>query len=205
MTDEPVIPKKLNNRQKLFVEEYLACFNASEAARRAGYNGASDVVGPRLLVNVGIQEAIKKRIDEKAMSADEVLVRLADIARGDIADLMAVSTMGFTLELMTEDESGNKVVNPKTKLIKKIRQRVTTFIGKKNDDEDREVVDTEIELYSASDALALLGKYHKLFVDRTELTGADGQTLRVEYVNTPYPSASLPPGASGYLPEPKEV
>jgi len=38
-----------------------------------------------------------------------------------------------------------------------------------------------------------------------EHTGKDGSAIRIEYVNTPYPTASLPPGAGRDLPEPKEV
>ena len=145
--------------------------------------------GSRLLSNVIIQEAIKRRLDENAMSANEVLHRLADIGRGDLADLMAISTSGFTLELMLDDGAGNKVINPKTKLIKKIKQKVTTFLGKKEDDEDREVIETEVELYSAHDALRDIGKYHSIFLDRTDLT-TNGKDLPTSVVNVYIPDNS---------------
>ena len=35
----------------------------------------------------------------------------------------------------------------------------------------------EIEMYGKLEALGLLGKLHKLFVDRHELTGKDGKAL----------------------------
>jgi hypothetical protein len=111
------------------------------------------------------------------MNADEVLSRLADIARGDLAELMDITTSGFNISLMTKDTDGNLITNPKTKLIRKVKQKVTTFLAKKQSDEDREIVETEIELYSALEALQLLGKYHGLFVDRTELTGAGGGAI----------------------------
>jgi hypothetical protein len=105
------------------------------------------------------------------MGKNEVIAGLADIARGDmVKDFMDVTTSGFTIQLMTEDEDGNRIIRPNTKLIKKIRQKVTTYLGKKEDDEDREVVETEIELYSAHDAYRDLGKMHGLFVDRSEVT-----------------------------------
>jgi hypothetical protein len=110
------------------------------------------------------------------MSADEVLCRLSDIARGDIADLMDITSAGFTFRLLVKDENGNRVVNQNTKLIKKIKQKVTTILGKGESD-DREIIETELELYSAQEALNTLGKYHKLFVDRTELTGKDGGAI----------------------------
>jgi phage terminase small subunit len=128
-----------------------------------------EVSGSRLLSNVIVKEAITRRLDENAMSASEVLRGLADIARGDMADLMDITPSGFTLELMIDDGKGNKIVNPKTKLIKKIKQKVTTYLAKNESDEDREIIETEIELYSAHDAYKDLGKYHKLFTDQLDL------------------------------------
>jgi len=70
---------KLTNKRIAFVEHYLACWNASEAARRAGYKQRNE--GHRLLTNADIQAHIKERLAEVTMSADEVLQRLAEIAR----------------------------------------------------------------------------------------------------------------------------
>jgi hypothetical protein len=44
-------------------------------------------------------------------------------------------------------------------------------------------------------------------ITKLEHTGDEGGPLRfeVEYVNTPYPTANVPPSASGNTPEPKEV
>jgi hypothetical protein len=63
---------------------------------------------------------------------------------------------------------------------------VTTFLGKKEDDEDREVIETEVELYSAHDALRDIGKYHSIFVDRTDLT-TNGKDLPTSIVNVYIP------------------
>lgn len=70
----------LTTKRQAFVEHYLACWNASEAARRASY-AHPGTEGHRLLQNVEIQEHIKERLTEVTMSADEVLKRLAEIAR----------------------------------------------------------------------------------------------------------------------------
>ena len=51
------------------------------------------------------------------------------------------------------------------------------------DGEEKEIVETDLELYSALDALALLGRHHKLFTDKTEITGKDGGKVQIEYVN----------------------
>lgn len=131
-----------------------------------------------MFTNVDISKAIKEAVE---MPPDEVKARLADIARGDIADLMEITTSGFEFKLLLEDESGERIVNPKTKLIKKIKQKVTTILSKNESGEDREIVETEIELYSAHEALRDIGKLHKMFVDRQEITGKDGGAIIIDW------------------------
>jgi phage terminase small subunit len=165
----------LSNKQQAFINEYLVDRNATRAAIRAGYSEkGARVQGHRLLTDANVSAEIKARVDEKAMTANEVLERLADMARGDISDLMALTPSGFTFELMVKDKDGNLIPNPKTKLIKKIKQKVTTILGKKEDDEDREIIETEIELYDAQAALVQLGKHHKLFTDQVQISGEVG-------------------------------
>src|SRR5574343_122614 len=165
----------LTNKQQVFINEYLRDFNASRAAIRAGYSERSSrSTSADLLANPNIAAAIREAIAERGMGADEVLTRLAAIARGDMGEFLDVTTVGFSLNLKGAQERGL------TPLIKKVKQKTTTFIAKKESDEDREVTETELELYSALDALQLLGKYHALFVDRTELTGKDGSAIPIE-------------------------
>jgi phage terminase small subunit len=182
--DETLDEKKLTNKQKIFINEYLVSFNATEAAIKAGYSVKTAYSqGARLLKDVEIKEILRLKLTETAMSAEEVLKRLAEMARGDMADLMEITSSGFTLKLSEKDPNGEIVVNPKTKLIKKIKQKVTTYLAKNESQEDREVIETELELYSAQEALQLLGKYHALFIDRTELTGIGGDKIIVKVVN----------------------
>src|SRR5437879_5742161 len=79
--------RALSAKELVFVEAYLTTWNATEAARRAGYRHPNKV-GPRKLVEVGIQAEIQGRLAELKMGADEVLVRLAEQARGSIADFL---------------------------------------------------------------------------------------------------------------------
>jgi len=142
----------LTNKQKAFVEEYLCDFNATRAAERAGYGGDDNVLGAqgsRLLRNVKVAEKISERLSESAMSADEVLARLAGQARADIADYVVV-------DLVTgEPKVDLRNVRGKTHLIKSIQQ---TAHGVK------------VELYDAQAALEKIGRAHGLFTDRVDVT-----------------------------------
>ena len=165
----------LTKKQEKFVQEYLRDFNATQAALRSGYS-------QKTAYSIGSENLrkpeIMQEINARTMSAEEVLTRMTDIARGDLADFMDITTAGFTIQLTIKDENGHIVPNPKTRIIKKIKQKVTTYLSKSESGEDKEVIETEIELYSAQEALVTLGKYHKLFVDRHELTGRDGEPVK---------------------------
>ena len=159
--------KRQNNKQRAFVEEYLIDFNATQAALRAGYSPRTAYsIGPRLLKNVEVKAEFKRRFEEKAMPADEVIARLSDMARGDLGDFLDIESMSFDLSLRKAKELGL------THLIKKVKQRTVTTIKKDGDDEETHYV--EIELHDSQSALEKLGKAHKLFVDRKEISIPDG-------------------------------
>jgi phage terminase small subunit len=156
----------LTNKQTVFIAEYLKDFNATQAAIRAGYSAKTAYsIGQENLNKPEIKAEVSRLISERIMSADEVLIRLADIARGDMADLMDITSSGFTLKLMNDGQ-----VIPQTKLIRKIKQKITTRLAKDDSGEDSETIETEIELYSAHDALRDIGRHHKLFTDNTEIS-----------------------------------
>lgn len=142
---------KLTNKQRVFIETYLATWNATEAARQAGY-AYPNVEGARLLVNPSIAAAVKERIAEKAMTADEVLLRLAEHGRGSMADFVTDLGSAVRLDLKKAARNG------KLHLLKSFAD---TRQGVK------------VELYDAQAALALLGKHHGLFTDKTEHTVSD--------------------------------
>lgn len=106
----------------------------------------ADVVGPRLLVNVGIKAEIERRIAETTMSADEVLLRLADQARGSMADFVTIRADGtVVVDLVKADQAG---------LLHLVRKLEETKYGFK------------IELYDAQVALVTLGKGHGLWTEQ---------------------------------------
>lgn len=186
MSDEP---KALTRKQQVFVDEYLKCWNAAEAARRAGYSERSAYSqGWENLRKPEIKAAIEARLDEVHMSADEALRLLADMARGDLSDFMDLTPMGFSVTLVDKDEDGTIKPKPKTRIIKKIKQKTTTVIGKKESDEDKEIHETEIELYDAQAALEKILRIHGKFKDEAEPV-----RIIVEYANSqnnPAPASS---------------
>lgn len=149
----------LTRKQRVFVEEYLTCWNATRAAERAGY-AFPNKQGPRLLVNVGVDAFIQERMKEKVMSADENLLRLSQQARADIGDFMDIESMSFALSMKKAKERGL------THLIKKVKQR-TTIDAKA----EIETHDLEIELLDPQNALIHIGRHHKLFTDVYEGSG----------------------------------
>jgi phage terminase small subunit len=138
---------KLTDKQSAFVEHYLQTWNATEAARRAEYNGTYEslrVIGSQNLTKPHIKQFIEQRMREMAMSADEVLARLAEMASAD------VSFFFNDVGVLQWDK-----VKEKGYLIKKIVHHKGNRIS--------------LELYDAKDALGQIGRHHQLFTDKIKI------------------------------------
>ena len=150
---------KLSKADEVFVGEYLLGFNATAAYKKAHPSVKSTTAasnGWKLLRKTEIQEAIKERLDEVHMSADEALKLTADIARGDITEF--ITPFGnVDIDLLKQSGKG--------RLVKKIKQRTVTKIGKGEKDEDTEILETELELYPADNALDKILKIHGKYSD----------------------------------------
>lgn len=150
----------LTDKQEVFVAEYLKCWNAAEAARRAGYSERhARHIGYQNLTKPHVAEAIEQRKQELLMSAEETLIRLTEQARAEYSEYI---TDEGTVDLTKLVDAG------KAHLIKGIKN---TKHGK------------NIEFYDSQSALSLIGKYHKLFSDRIEHTGADGGAIEYRDVS----------------------
>ncbi len=139
--------QKLTNKQKAFVEYYLECWNATEAARKAGYSGGYDglrVIGSRNLTKPHIKIHIDRRMKELTIPADEVIMRLGQHATASVSDFI--------------DETGVidfRKVKEKGYLIKKIVHRK----GQQ----------AQIELHDPQSALVHLGRHYQLFTDKIKI------------------------------------
>lgn len=83
----------LNPRQRTFCAEYLIDFNATRAARAAGYSKeTSGQIGHELLKNVEIAAEIQRLMEAQGqrleMTADDVLREIVKIAKADRRNLV---------------------------------------------------------------------------------------------------------------------
>lgn len=142
-------------KQRAFIDHYVICLNATEAARLAMYTGddnALGVVGHRNLRNPKIKAEIDRLFAEHVMSRDEVLKRFSDEARVDMNDFL--DERGY-IDLTKARRLG------KTHLIKSVTQdEIPTAFGMK--------YRTKLELYDGQSAKVHLGRYYKLFAVKIE-------------------------------------
>ncbi|HWP88003.1 MAG TPA: terminase small subunit [Burkholderiales bacterium] len=156
----------LNARQLAWIEHYLTHWNATRAAIDAGYSEQSArKQGSRMSTNVDIQAAIQARLAELKMSADEVLTRLTDHARGSVAPFLVTNAAGVPTGF---NLSPDKPLH----LVKKVS-----------------ITDKGIsfEVYDAQSALALLGKHHGIFTEKIEQSGST--TIEIRYADDSEPEA----------------
>lgn len=158
----------LTNKQQLFIEHYLTCLNAAEAARRAGYSVRSArQTGSENLSNPDIKAEIDARLKEAAMTADEVLRRLADQARATMEDFISAAEIK-----VTDAEDSEVFLSPRVDLDKARKLGKMHLLKKFKVDTNGGV---SIELHDPQAALVQLGRYHGLFLDKTALTDPSGQ------------------------------
>lgn len=78
----------LNEKQKAFAEYYAACFNAAEAARKAGYSErTARTIGQQLLTKLDVQDYLRElratAHNERIATINEVLEYLTDTIRDE--------------------------------------------------------------------------------------------------------------------------
>jgi hypothetical protein len=80
--------------QAIFIEEYLANgFNKADAAKSAKYaafnRGGYSSIASNVLRSKKVKALIARRIAERALSANEVVDRIREVADGSIADMLS--------------------------------------------------------------------------------------------------------------------
>ena len=170
----------LTLKQKVWLEEYLRCWNGAEAARIAGYkyprqSAYDNITKPYIL------QKIKERLAAKTMLADEVLMRLSEQARVDVGQ--------FFREVEADDGKKSIAVDwdailrsDKGHLIRSI-----TF-GRDG---------PKIEVHDSQRALAHLAKYYGLFGESDKLGVEVEVNILCNEGNVQHTTSPASPEASG--------
>jgi hypothetical protein len=153
----------VTGRRQLFVEEYLKCWNATEAARRAGY-AHPEKQGWRILQDGKTKSLVAARVAETAMGANEVLYHLAEQARGDIGLLFRQDPDGVVDVDWARVVPGVTHSGETQKMLGHLVKSITfTKDGPR------------LEMYDAQSALVHIGRHLGLFVDKVAPTTPDGE------------------------------
>lgn len=158
--------KKLNTKQRLWVENYLSNgFNASLAAKEAGYKSQFRKVGWENTTKPHIKAKIEERLEEAAMGANEVLARITTMAKGfDVAEYVEQEPV------YRVDKKGNQYLAGYAMLIDfiKLQKDGLSHLIKR-------VYTTKygvgVEWQDPFSSLNLLAKHHKLLIDKFEFEG----------------------------------
>lgn len=171
---------KLNDKQRVFVEEYLIDLNATQAAIRAGYSEkTANRIGSENLSKPDIQAAIQIAMDKRSkrteITADRVLQEIAKLGFSNMLDYITVQDNGLaSIDLSALDREQAAAITELT---------VTT---RKEYDKENEKSDTiETVKFKIADKgvnLERLGKHLKLFTDKVELSAPEGVVFNMSFV-----------------------
>lgn len=148
--------RKLTDKQRRFVDEYLIDLNATQAAIRAGYSvNTANEQGSQNLAKLSIQQAIAERMAERSkrtgVNQDRVVLELAKIAFVKMTDI--VDYHGRIKDTATEDDLA---------CIESIKY-------KSSESDTGSSVEREVKISSKIKALELLGKHLGMWNDKVDL------------------------------------
>jgi len=153
-----IVVRPLTAVEHKFIDKYLETLDVAIAAAHVGI---TTVKGREWFKRPHFKHELNKRLDEirhnSVIKAEEVLEELAVIAFADITDYVQVDQGRLTIK-NTDDMSG-------TSAIAEISEGANGL---------------KLKLYNKITALENLGKYLGLFKERVELTGKDGEAIKIE-------------------------
>lgn len=153
--------KKLTKKQRIFVEEYIRCWNGAASARAAGYSAkTAREMAYDLLTIPHIKDAIETRLAEIRMSTNEFYARLSEQARANIAEFIEL----YTVPILDKDGDhigDRQAVRIKDEALQRYGHLIKSITPTSNGD-------IKIELHDAQRALELTGKTYSLFVDKDD-------------------------------------
>ena len=135
----------MTQKQRFFCEYYIQTSNGTLSSKLAGYKGANDNVhaanASRLLRNDKIKAYLSKRYEDVAMTSDEVLARLAKLARASLSDYVNEHGVIDWVKVQKDGYPLGKVSHAKGK-------------------------QSRIEMEGRLRALELIGRAHAMFTDK---------------------------------------
>lgn len=161
----------LTPKQRLFVAEYIIDFNASRAARAAGYSlktagriGQENLQKP--VITAAIEEAIEERLRQVGVTKSRILEELASLGFSNMADYIEVDQAGRAAVDLTE------LTRAQTAAIQEITSEAVGGGAAR-------VIRTKFKLADKKPSLELLGKHLKLFTEKHEHSGPAGGPVQV--------------------------
>lgn len=174
---------KAEIRQRLFILHYLKSYNATQAAKDAGYSAKSaENQGGRMIRKAQVQEAIAEEehniANKLCVSKDKIMKEMSLIGFSNIDEHLTVDD-GGTVRALSFDE----LPLGASRAIKKIKEKriIKSVQGTKDKPSEDVILEStfEFELYDKITALVNMGKELGMFRDRQEHTGKDGVPLEV--------------------------
>lgn len=126
---------KLKLKQQTFVDEYIRTGNVYQSAIRAGYSQKyAKASSHKLLENVGIKQAIDKRMAELKKKSiadqDEILQYLTSVVRGEITDQELIPVGVGKGQMEVEELEKRSDTNARTKAAELLGKRYMMWTEK---------------------------------------------------------------------------
>jgi phage terminase small subunit len=163
----------LTDKQRLFVLEYTVDFNATAAARRAGYSqktarqiGAQNL--SKLNIKEALQEAIQERAERTKVDADRVVLELERLGFYDPRSVLSWGPDGFRIKDSADLSDAD------ARIVASVSESPSKWGWRR-----------QIKFYDRLKALELLGKHLGMFTEQVEVnTPVKGSVrmIRIERV-----------------------
>ena len=152
----------LTAKQAKFVEYYLLTLNGAEAARQAGYSkNSAYAIASENLRKPEIAAAIDKALaEDPGVTRTRIVDELARIAFANAGDFFEWGPDGVTVK------SSSDLTEDQRAVVAEVSQTVTKEGGT-----------IRVKLADKMAALDRLGRATRLFADKLEVTGRDGEPL----------------------------
>jgi phage terminase small subunit len=165
-------------KQAIFYGEYIKDENATRAAIAAGFPPASaHVAGSRMLKNAKVQAAIEdwksRQVAKLELEADDVLRELKKILKCDVKNLYDPVTGNRIPVHLLDDFTRAAVAGVEDETTESTVGEVTTV--RRNQ---------RVKMADKLRAAELLGKYFKLYTDKSEVGGVGGGPIPVQQAIT---------------------